>query len=68
MSTGHLVITRVGSSSYTDAPGYIRHVSADPPADTTNWGTRDYWRDISDEATTGLVDRRWNGSAFVPAP
>jgi hypothetical protein len=61
-------LSRVGDALHGETPGYIRHVGSTAPADTSEWGVRDLWADTSDEATTGIVLRRWDGDSFVPAP
>jgi hypothetical protein len=66
---GRLVIGRVEDALYAELPGYIRHVAATAPGDTTGWGDRDYWMDTSTEdSTTPGTMRRWTGSAFIPPP
>lgn len=60
------ILGRVGDALHGETPGYIRHVGTTPPDDTNGWGIRDYWRDTTNEATTGYVDRRWDGDSFIP--
>jgi hypothetical protein len=65
---GRWVLSRVGDGLFEETPGHVRHVGDDPPADTSGWGVRDLWYDTSTEGAPAATWRRWNGTAFVPAP
>lgn len=66
---GRWILGRVGDELHGETPGYIRHVGATAPADTSGWGDRDLWLDTSTASGSSAGTwRRWDGDSFVPAP